>query len=348
VGTGSGSWPVTGGGGGRPVPPGGQSRGALPPVNPVNPPSRPLLPQPGRPPGPNPVSAAATEVQPQITDGFPDQEYPDAEYPGEDADNYPGPGGPGPSPGGPSPGGPGPGVGSGRRPDSAIAAAFGQNRPEPLTQELPSMPVDAPPNRPLLRGRPLAPRPGGPPSAPAESTQAHAGPYVDDVQDADYPAGFPGSFPDHDVDARSAGPADIGRRLAGEEPAEDEADGFFGHPENRLDESDENEHDGFDDPDAAAEDDEDEPEQSSARQWLTMIVQVGVGAIAGAAVFLGFSWLWGKLPGAALAAALLVIVGLVLVVRRLRHAEDLQTTLLAILAGLVVTVSPAALLLLRR
>ena len=79
-----------------------------------------------------------------------------------------------------------------------------------------------------------------------------------------------------------------------------------------------------------------------------MVGQVGVGAIGGAGVWLGFSWLWGVLPAAALVAALLVIVGLVLVVRRLRRAEDLQTTVLAILAGLVVTVSPAALLLLRR
>lgn len=100
--------------------------------------------------------------------------------------------------------------------------------------------------------------------------------------------------------------------------------------------------------DVEDEEEVEEEERSTAGQWLTMLGQVGLGAIGGAAVFLGFSWLWGKWPAVALGAALVVIVGLVLVVRKLRHAEDLQTTVLAILAGLVVTVSPAALLLLRK
>jgi hypothetical protein len=43
-----------------------------------------------------------------------------------------------------------------------------------------------------------------------------------------------------------------------------------------------------------------------------------------------------------------VIIGLVLIVRKIRKAEDLQTTLLAVLVGLIVTVSPAVLLLLGR
>ena len=79
-----------------------------------------------------------------------------------------------------------------------------------------------------------------------------------------------------------------------------------------------------------------------------MGAQVGAGAIAGAAVWLAFSWLWGLQPVVAVIAALAVIVGLVLGVRRWRRADDLQTTVLAMLAGLVVTVSPAALLLLHR
>ena len=56
----------------------------------------------------------------------------------------------------------------------------------------------------------------------------------------------------------------------------------------------------------------------------------------------------GFLPAAALAAAVVVIAVLVLIVRKIRRAEDLQTTVLAVLVGLVVTVSPAALLLLNR
>jgi hypothetical protein len=43
-----------------------------------------------------------------------------------------------------------------------------------------------------------------------------------------------------------------------------------------------------------------------------------------------------------------VVVGLVWIVRKIRRAEDLQTTVLAVLVGLVVTVSPAALLLVSR
>ena len=50
----------------------------------------------------------------------------------------------------------------------------------------------------------------------------------------------------------------------------------------------------------------------------------------------------------ALAVALAVIAGLVWVVRRVRRAEDLQTTLVAVLVGLFITVSPAALLLVGR
>jgi hypothetical protein len=38
-----------------------------------------------------------------------------------------------------------------------------------------------------------------------------------------------------------------------------------------------------------------------------------------------------------------VIVALVIVVRRIRKADDLQTMVLAVLVGLIVTVSPAAL-----
>jgi hypothetical protein len=79
-----------------------------------------------------------------------------------------------------------------------------------------------------------------------------------------------------------------------------------------------------------------------------MAGQVAISVIGGAAVWLGFNWLWGKLPQAALVAALAVIVGLVWIVRKIRRADDLQTTGLAVLVGLFVTVSPAALLLLSR
>ncbi|WP_033291063.1 hypothetical protein [Amycolatopsis jejuensis] len=88
-----------------------------------------------------------------------------------------------------------------------------------------------------------------------------------------------------------------------------------------------------------------EPAASAGKQWLTLAGQLALGVVGGAGVWLGFNWLWVNLAPAALVGALLVIVALVWIVRKIRRAEDLQTTLLAILVGLVVTVSPAALLL---
>jgi tellurite resistance protein TehA-like permease len=59
-------------------------------------------------------------------------------------------------------------------------------------------------------------------------------------------------------------------------------------------------------------------------------------------------WLWQSIPVLALVVALLVITSLVWVVRHVRRTEDLQTTVIAVLVGLFVTVSPAALLLVSR
>ncbi|WP_197320528.1 hypothetical protein [Saccharomonospora sp. NB11] len=99
----------------------------------------------------------------------------------------------------------------------------------------------------------------------------------------------------------------------------------------------------------AREDDAEPAEEGSpAKQWLVLAGQLALGVAGGAGVWLGFNWLWGKLPAAALIAALVVTVGLVWIVRKVRRAEDTQTTVLALLVGLVVTVSPAALLLVSR
>ncbi|EME60310.1 hypothetical protein [Amycolatopsis decaplanina] len=98
---------------------------------------------------------------------------------------------------------------------------------------------------------------------------------------------------------------------------------------------------------------EDEPpapaeKASPGKQWLALAGQLALGVVGGAGVWLGFNWLWVNIPAAALVAALLVIVALVWIVRKIRKAEDLQTLVLAVLVGLVVTVSPAALLLVAR
>ena len=142
---------------------------------------------------------------------------------------------------------------------------------------------------------------------PLESTQAHAGPYVDDeYEDDQYDYEYADGY---SVD-RDAAPAGVGGPLA------------------ELD---------------SEEKDSEEAEGSAGRQWLMMAAQLAVGVIGGAALWLGFQWLWNALPAAALVAAVAVIVGLVIVVRRIRKADDLQTMVLAVLVGLIVTVSPAAL-----
>jgi hypothetical protein len=101
------------------------------------------------------------------------------------------------------------------------------------------------------------------------------------------------------------------------------------------------------DPDEIEELEEEDVERSPVKEWLVMIGQLAVGVLGGAALWLGFNFLWRAIPAAALVLALGVTVGLVLLVRKIRKADDLQTTLLAVLVGLIVTVSPAAMLLVK-
>jgi fatty acid desaturase len=93
--------------------------------------------------------------------------------------------------------------------------------------------------------------------------------------------------------------------------------------------------------------DDDRPavEPSALRMWITLIVQGVLGAVGGAVAWVGFRYLWLNLPVVALAAAVAATVGLVLLVRAIRGSDDPQTTILAVLVGLVVTISPAVLLL---
>lgn len=91
-----------------------------------------------------------------------------------------------------------------------------------------------------------------------------------------------------------------------------------------------------------------EGDRTPGQQWLAVGGQLALGVVGGAVVWLVFNWLWMSIPALALAAALIVIAGLVWIVRKIRKAEDLQSTVLAVLVGLVVTVSPAALLLLSK
>lgn len=116
-----------------------------------------------------------------------------------------------------------------------------------------------------------------------------------------------------------------------------------------LDELDEEEPELLSGRDLTEEPEEDESsELSPGRQWLAVGAQLALGVVGGAAVWLLFNWLWNQLPAVALGAALIVTAGLVWIVRNIRKAEDMQSTVLAVLVGLVVTVSPAMLLLLSR
>lgn len=96
----------------------------------------------------------------------------------------------------------------------------------------------------------------------------------------------------------------------------------------------------------AAEEEAEYDEPPAGKEWLAVAAQLTLGVVGGAGVWLLFNWLWMHIPALALGAALVVVVGLVWIVRKIRKAEDMQTTVLAVLVGVVVTVSPAALLLL--
>ncbi|MFC5995512.1 hypothetical protein ACFQE5_14955 [Pseudonocardia hispaniensis] len=89
-------------------------------------------------------------------------------------------------------------------------------------------------------------------------------------------------------------------------------------------------------------------DESTGGAWAAVIVQWIAGALAGAGLWVGFRFLWFNLPVVALAAAVLVTVGLVLGVRTLLRNDDLRTTIFAVLVGLLLTVSPAILVLLGR
>ncbi|WP_028926135.1 hypothetical protein [Pseudonocardia acaciae] len=86
-------------------------------------------------------------------------------------------------------------------------------------------------------------------------------------------------------------------------------------------------------------------EPSGFKAWAVLIAQGVLGAVGGAALWVGFRYLWLNLPVVALAAAVVATAGLVLLVRTIRGSEDLRTTMLAVLVGLIVTISPAVLLL---
>jgi hypothetical protein len=113
-----------------------------------------------------------------------------------------------------------------------------------------------------------------------------------------------------------------------------------------LDDRDLDERD-LDDPDLD-DPDLDDPAARPAHAWAGVVAQWLAGAVAGAVLWVLFRYLWRGLPVVALAAALLVTAGLVLVVRQFLHDVDRRTTMFAVLVGLLLTASPAVLVLLGR
>lgn len=192
--------------------------------------------------------------------------------------------------------------------------------PEPTTEELPRVPGRIPVDGSMTGRRPI-------PGADSRTRISPAyppphDPYADvPAEDEDYRSAYPDADPDDRYDSAEY--------------------------DNLIDEDADRDLD--DDLDDLEDDDlDDDRVRSPAKEWAIMGAQLALGVVGGAAIWLGFNWLWGFMPAAALVVALAVIVGLVLIVRKIRRAEDLQTTFLAVLVGLVVTVSPAALLLLNK
>jgi len=95
-------------------------------------------------------------------------------------------------------------------------------------------------------------------------------------------------------------------------------------------------------------DPDDERGTRPAQAWAGVVAQWLAGAVAGAVLWVAFRYLWRELPVVALAAAVLVTVGLVLLVRQLLHHVDRRTTGFAVAVGLLLTASPAVLVLLGR
>ncbi|CCH35321.1 hypothetical protein ABZ816_12000 [Actinosynnema sp. NPDC047251] len=354
-------------GAGRPDhPPGARLDVPQPPPGRVEPPGRPdprarLDPQAGRPPAP-PAPSAAEETRqvPPITDDFPD----DYDFAGEasrsnlgQADltqtnlappNLTPPNLAPPNLAPPNPGPPNQLSGSHPKPNippagpptppPAEASRANLVRPgppvrDPVTEVLPRITDKLTPNVPLE-------------SLPTESVLI--------VPPA--PATLPDPLPDQSAEDWFGDDEDEPR------PAEPESTQF--HPYVDLDEEEDDQDDDhrrparadfdpadFDDEPAGLADvdaDPEEPvERSPGKEWLVMIGQLAIGVVGGAALWLGFSFLWRTLAPAALVVALAVTVGLVMLVRRIRRADDLQTTILAVLVGLIVTVSPAAMLLVK-
>ncbi|WP_063038202.1 hypothetical protein [Nocardia grenadensis] len=88
-----------------------------------------------------------------------------------------------------------------------------------------------------------------------------------------------------------------------------------------------------------------ETTEDPRKQWIVLGAQSVGAAIAGMLAFKGFEMLWEGQPLAALALAVVVILGLVALVRILRRGDDMFSTVIAVVVGVFVTLGPLAFLL---
>jgi hypothetical protein len=92
----------------------------------------------------------------------------------------------------------------------------------------------------------------------------------------------------------------------------------------------------------------DQAAEAAPQSWGAVIAQCIAGGVGGAALWVAFRFLWRDLPVVAVAAAVLVTVGLVVLIRAIQPRKDLRTTLFAVAVGVLVTISPVILVLLGR
>jgi hypothetical protein len=206
--------------------------------------------------------------------------------------------------------------------------------PIPLAAAAPAaLPAKQPPARP-------ADPDGGPP------TQFSPG-VIEDDPDDDTWADDEWDDTDWDDDESDEDYADDARAAADAEYDQDFRDDLDDDIADQVDEHDDyvDEHDEEADDDAARRR---VRTAGSGPTWPAVIAQWIAGAIGGATLWVAFRYLWKGFPVVAVAAALAVTVGLVIIVRALLHNRDLRTTIFAVLVGVLLTASPAILVLIGR
>lgn len=86
-----------------------------------------------------------------------------------------------------------------------------------------------------------------------------------------------------------------------------------------------------------------QPGTGGLGEWVVVVGQLVGALVVGAALWFGFRYLWDTVAVLAAVLATLLTIGLVVGVRGLRRDNDLLSSALAVVAGLVVAFSPPVL-----